>query len=118
MYIYVYENPMREYNIDWARFIDDILLLWRGDRQSLVSFLVHLNNAVPSIKYTYEISQTEVNFLDVTVRKDEEGNISTDVYQKPTDTHPYLNCNSAHPPHLKKSIPKKPGTAFKTNMFL
>ena len=39
------------------------------------------------------------------VRKDEGGNVSTDVYQKPTDTHPYLNYNAAHTPHLKKSIP-------------
>ena len=39
------------------------------------------------------------------MRKDEDGNISTDVYQKPTDTHPYLNCTSAHPEHLKRSIP-------------
>ena len=37
--------------------------------------------------------------------KDSNSNISTDVYQKPTDTHPYLHWTSAHPPHLKHSIP-------------
>ena len=36
---------------------------------------------------------------------DTTGNISTDVYQKPTETHPYLHWTSAHPPHLKYSIP-------------
>ena len=99
------ESPLGELIIDWARFIDDIFLLWRGCLESLMKFIEHLNNAIPSIKFTYEISQTEVYFLDVMVHKDEDGNISTDVYQKPTDTHPYLNYNSAHPPHLKKSIP-------------
>ena len=58
-----------------------------------------------TIKFTHEISRTEVNFLDTTVRKNEEGVVSTDVYQKPTDMHPYLHWTSAHPPHLKHSIP-------------
>ena len=46
-----------------------------------------------------------MNFLDTTALKDNQGNISTDVYQKQTDTHPYLHWTSAHPPHLKRSIP-------------
>ena len=46
-----------------------------------------------------------MNFLDKKVIKDAQGNISTDVFQKPMDTHPYLHWTSVHPPHLKKSIP-------------
>ena len=72
---------------------------------SLNAFIEHLNNVVPSIKFTHEISSTSVNFLDTKVMKDSNGNISTDVYQKPTDTHPYLHWTSANPPHLKHSIP-------------
>ena len=56
-------------------------------------------------RLTYEISAHSVNFLDTTVLKDDQGNISTDVYQKPTDTHPYLHWTLAHPLHLKQSIP-------------
>ena len=46
-------------------------------------------------------------FTSLTLRflKDARGNITTDVYQKPTDTYPYLHWTSAHPPHLKHSIP-------------
>ena len=44
-------------------------------------------------------------FLDTKVLKDARGNITTDVYQKPTYTHPCLHWTSAHPPHLKHSIP-------------
>ena len=53
----------------------------------------------------HEISTDSANFLDTTVLKDGQGYINTDVYQKPTDTHPYLHWTSAHPPHLKRSIP-------------
>ena len=41
----------------------------------------------------------------MTVKKDLKGYISTDVYKKDTDTHNYLQRNSAHPEHCKKSIP-------------
>ena len=82
-----------------------IFLIWKGDSDSLNAFIEHLNSVVPSIKFTHEISSTSVNFLDIKVMKDSNGNISTDVYQKPKDTHPYLHWTSAHPPHLKHSIP-------------
>ena len=88
----------------WVRFIDDIFLIWKGDKDSLIDFLDYLNNVAPSIKFTHEISTDSVNFLDTTVLKDGQGYITTDVYQKPTDTHPYLHWTSAHPPHLKRSI--------------
>ena len=102
---FVYKTEWSNYVIIWVRFIDDIFLIWKGDIDSLTEFIDHLNNAAPSIKFTHEISTNSVNFLDTTVLKDRQGNISTDVYQKPTDTHPYLHWTSAHPPHLKQSIP-------------
>ena len=74
--------------IDWIRFIDDIFLIWKGDSDYLNAIIEYLNSVVPSIKFTHEISSTSVNFLDTTVMKDSNGNISTDVYQKPTDMHP------------------------------
>ena len=106
---FVYKTDWSNYVIIWVRFIDDIFLIWKGDIDSLTEFIDHLNNAAPSIKFTHEISTNSVNFLDTTVLKDRQGNISTEVYQKPTDTHPYLHWTSAHPPHLKQSIPYRQG---------
>ena len=65
----------------------------------------YINNVLPSIKFTHETSKSEVNFLDTTIIINENGDIETDVYQKPTDTHAYLHWTSAHPPHLKRSKP-------------
>ena len=65
----------------------------------------NLNGVESSIKLAHEKSYKSVNSLDTKVIKDVQGNISTDIFQKPTDTHPYLHWTSAHPPHLKKSIP-------------
>lgn len=57
--------------------------------KTLINFINYLNNVVLSIKFTHEISAHSVNFLDTTVLKDNQGNISSDVYQKPT--HPYFH---------------------------
>ncbi|XP_067048949.1 uncharacterized protein [Acropora muricata] len=102
---FVYQTQWANWLIMWVRFIDDIFLIWKGDKDSLIDFLDYLNNVAPSIKFTHEISTDSVNFLDTTVLKDGQGYINSDVYQKPTDTHPYLHWTSAHPPHLKRSIP-------------
>ena len=102
---FVYQTEWVDHIILWVRFIDDIFLIWKSDQDSLINFINYLNSVAPSIKFTHEISAHSVNFLDTTVLKDNQGNISTDVYQKPTDTHPYLHWTSAHPPHLKRSIP-------------
>ena len=102
---FVYRTEWSHYIIDWVRFIDDIFLIWKGDESSLTTFIKYLNGVVPSITFTHEISYKSVNFLDTKVIKDVQGNISTDIFQKPTDTHSYLHWTSAHPPHLKQSIP-------------
>ena len=43
--------------------------------------------------------------MDVSVSVDNSGNITTDLYVKPTDTHQYLLATSCHPNHTKRSIP-------------
>jgi hypothetical protein len=88
----------------WWRFIDDIFAIWTHSRQELDEFLLHINSAHPSIKFTYEISDSEVHFLDVTVSKTDTG-ISTAVYTKPTAAHLYLDYQSNHPISTKKAIP-------------
>ena len=51
----------------WKRYIDDILFLWKGTRQSLEKFIQHTNTLHPTIKLTFEISTNEINFLDTTI---------------------------------------------------
>ena len=58
-----------------------------------------------NIKFTFDQSTEEVNFLDVCV-KINSGVISTTVFSKPTDSHLYLNSNSNHPRHVIRNISK------------
>ncbi|CAH3185130.1 unnamed protein product, partial [Porites lobata] len=68
-------------------------------------FIIRLKNLGRDPENSILATLDSVNFLDTKVIKDVQRNISTDIFQKPTDTHPYLHWTSAHPPHLKQSIP-------------
>ena len=71
----------------WWRYIDDIFMIWPHSSEELYSFVSALNNVHDTIKFTVDISETQVNFLDVTVYKDQNGTISTGLYTKPTDAY-------------------------------
>ena len=88
----------------WWRYIDDIFLIWEHGEESLKLFLEKINSIHPTIKFTADWSYSSVNFLDVKVIM-KDGEIITDLYVKPTDTHQYLDSSSCHPYHCKKSIP-------------
>ncbi|PIK49356.1 hypothetical protein BSL78_13779 [Apostichopus japonicus] len=86
--------------IRW-RYFDDIFFVWTSDEDSLLTFINHINSFHSTIKFTSDYSHQQVNFLDVTVRK-EHGSLSTDLYTKPTDTHQYLLLSC--PRHCKSGI--------------
>ena len=87
----------------WYRFIDDIFMLWIHGEVALSQFLDRLNDQF-TIKFTWEISDRQVTFLDVEVYL-EHGNLRTDVHIKPTNKQQYLHNSSCHPPHVKRSLP-------------
>ena len=89
----------------WWRYIDDIFMIWQHSHEELNSFLEALNSFHVTIKFTADISETSINFLDVNVTKDSIGNITADLYTKPTDSHLYLHYSSFHPKHRKQSLP-------------
>ena len=66
------EGLLRNYHttpILWKRYIDDVLCIWPGPPDSLKEFIRSLNGSHRTIKFTYECSETTVDFLDVTIYK-------------------------------------------------
>ena len=59
--------------LKWKRYIDDndIFSLWRTERKEIDEFIALANKHHPSIKFTAEIPDKEINFLDTTVYKGE-----------------------------------------------
>ena len=90
--------------LSWYRLIDEVDMKWTQSDEELQNLLSRANNLHPSMKFTHEISNTTMSFRD-TSSSSSEGELSTDLYSKPTDTNHYLLPSSCHPFHVTKSIP-------------
>ena len=88
----------------WWRYIDDIFMLWEHGEEELKKFLETLNYYHPTTKFPVEYSRAKINFLDVTVMKN-DNQLVTDLYVKPTNEHQYLYASSCHVFHCKISKP-------------
>ena len=70
-----------------------------------------LNELHPAIQFTMETGNKKpeniesLNFLDIEVILRDGKFITTDIYYKETNPHDYLNFHSAHPFHIKQTIP-------------
>ena len=89
----------------WKRFIDDCFMIWTHSLFELVTLVDYLNSWVETIKFTFEASLSQVNFLDTAVHLEQDGSLWTDLYCKPTDSHSYLRFDSSYPGHCCKSLP-------------
>ncbi|XP_053571499.1 uncharacterized protein LOC128661246 [Bombina bombina] len=88
----------------WVRYVDDVLVLWDGTVEEFNTFVSILNHNDRNIFLTSETSERELNFLDITLKK--EGlKIVTENYRKKNATNSILHANSSHPNHLKRGIP-------------
>ena len=98
---YVYTYPLQP--ILWKRFIDYIFFIWPHVRESPLKFINHFNTVHSTIKFTKEISPTEIPFLDLIIYIS-KNKLYTRLHTKTTDRHLYLNFNSEHPMSLQKNI--------------
>lgn len=94
----------------YYRYLDDIFIIWPHTVDEFEQFFHLLNNHRESIKFQQTISDTSIDFLDVTIYK---GNnykyykkLDTKVFFKPTDTHELLHKSSFHPKHTFAGIIK------------
>ena len=91
---------------EWRRYIDDIFSLWDSDEKD-VNQSVEFHH---TIKFTAEISENEIIFLDTVVFKGEllkkESILDIKTHYKPTQTFQYTHFNLCHPPGVKNGFIK------------
>ena len=52
----------------WLRFLDDIFMVWNHSEQELHEFISKINKFHDTIKFTFNYSNKEANFLDVIIK--------------------------------------------------
>ena len=84
--------------------------LWDSDKKDVDQFIEQANKLHPTIKFTAEISENEITFLDTVVFKGErlknESILDIKTHHKPTETFQYTHFNSCHPPGVKNGFIK------------
>ena len=98
-------NPWFHSITYYGRYIDDLLFIFDGSESQLLEFHKYLNSLNENIKLTIEYSQQTINFLDLTIFKDEFGKLHTTIFRKEMSRNTLLRADSFHPTHLIENIP-------------
>ena len=79
----------------WKRYVDDTFcILRKGSSEEL---LHHLNGVRPTIKFTVEREEDRtLPFLDMLLRRKEDGSLDVSIYRKPMHMDRYLHFDSTH----------------------
>ena len=72
----------------YRRYIDYCVGATSSTREELDQFITAVNSFHSALKYTWEISDTSLAFLDIKVSVEGNG-LGTSVHYKPTDSHSY-----------------------------
>lgn len=59
----------------YCQYIDDIIMIWKGNCGSLTNFLHNINKQQQTIKPDFGISKETVSFLDTKAYIDKDQNI-------------------------------------------
>ena len=55
--------------INYWRYLDDCIIIFKGEKDELEKNIEYLNSMHPTIKFTATISNSQINYLDITVFK-------------------------------------------------
>ena len=82
-----------------------LFLIWTGTTDQILKFKQQINEIHPSIKFDFNFSNKEINFLDTAVFKVQSGKLETKLCRKESNRHAYLHRKSEHLESLKRSTP-------------
>lgn len=94
----------------YLRYLDDIWGIWEGSKEEFDAFLLILNSHDSSIQLESEICSDSIDFLDTTVFKGRDFDLThqldVKVFFKKTDLHALLFKSSFHPKHTFAGLVK------------
>ena len=106
----------------YKRYIDDIFIIWTHGTEKFNSFIQEYNQFHPTIKFEHTISDTSIDYLDLTIYKNTKftttGKLDIKTHIKATNTFQYIHHTSHHPPTTKQSVLKSELQRYKSQCTL
>ncbi|XP_043921672.1 uncharacterized protein LOC122796966 [Protopterus annectens] len=99
-------NPWYKHLLYYGCFTEDIFIFWKGDAGQYSRFTDYLNHTTKFLKFQFDCSETEINFLDAKVLLHPVKGLQTSLHRKYTWRNYYLHRQSMHPNHIFKNILK------------
>lgn len=100
------KNPFHA-NIQWySKYIDDLLLMWKGPISIISDFLLYLNNKCRNLKFTSHVEKEQIEYLDVCVKGSDTGGVVITPYCKSTAGNSILCATSCHPRLRQREYPE------------
>ncbi len=93
------ERPTNMITVElWDRYVDDCITIGKGSEHDADVLFSYINKLNPHIQFTYEVSTTQVDFLDLTIYlSPTTGTVEHELFVKPTNLGIFLNFRSGHP---------------------
>ena len=89
----------------YKRYMDDTLLLWKGDQKSFEEHVNNLNKITDNIQFTSEFeSNQSINFLDLNINRQPDTDFTFKFHKKDYAVINPINWKSLHPPKMKMGI--------------
>jgi hypothetical protein len=81
------------------RYVDDTFVIWPLESKKLERFFDHLNGLHRNTQFTVDIEiDGHLNFLGIDIYRKPDGSLDNQVFQKLTNTKPYMSPGSHHHP--------------------
>ena len=106
----------------WKRYIDDVFCVWHTNEDNIKEFVTRANHYHDTLKFTAEISDSEIAFLDTKVYKGErfsrDSTLDVQMHYKQTETFQYTKFLFVSSTRRKERIHKRRGAASPKNKFV
>lgn len=89
----------------YKRYIDDIIIIWKGTKEKPIIFLDGLNRNYRNIELTWDINEITISYLDLDIMQ-ANNRLTTETHFKNVDRKSYLTMESCHHKNWLYNIPK------------
>ena len=86
----------------YVRYIDDGFAIFKGCRSQLDSFTAALQAMHPNLRWTFNVSQKAVAFLDLTIWIGQDRRLGYSVHSKAFNAFQYIPSSSFHDPSVAR----------------